>query len=173
MIRRATVSVLAAVFVLFLSTSCDREEVAEAEKEARRIAEVAKREGKEFLTAAQKHARVICQKIEEALRASAIDPKQDPSDEERALDLAVKLVPFVGPVKRYATARVLYEHAIETSDADAAREAKRQCLLAAAEEGRDVATLGSSAFTRVADAADLAGAVGRLRPPASALTAVA
>ena len=107
-----------------------------------------------------------------SLRASAVDPTKEPAREELALDLAIKLVPFVGPVKRYANARVLYEEAAPKNAAASVQVAKRQCLLAAAEEGLDIATLGSSVFSKVAKAADLSVAFARVTSTVASVTGV-
>ena len=168
-IRRTTlISVALSVCV----PACDRDDVENVGKDVREAAGVVEQATKELLTAAQKHARAVCQGLEKALRASAVDPTKEPAREELALDLAIKLVPFVGPVKRYANARALYEEAAPKNATARVQEAKRQCLLAATEEGLDIATLGSSAFSKVATAADLSVVFARATSTVASVTGV-
>ena len=76
--------------------------------------------------------------LDKAMSFIASDPDKARSVLETMGKVGADLVPFLGPVVKYADARELYR-------AGHVKEAKRLCCIAAAEMVLDVATLGGSA----------------------------
>ncbi len=81
-------------------------------------------------------------KVDALLDKIAQDPDAEVTQAAKVGRMAVLMIPFVGPTKRFADARVLFESGMETADPERLQLARRECLLAFAEAGLDISTLG-------------------------------
>jgi len=81
-------------------------------------------------------------RIDELLLMMARDPDAQVTAEARAGRMIILMIPFVGPTKRFADARALHDAARDAEDEAKLQQARRECLLACAEAGLDIGTLG-------------------------------
>jgi len=80
--------------------------------------------------------------VNELLVKIARDPSDGVTSIEKAGRIVVLMIPFIGPTKRYADARALFKVGSELPDPAKKQEARRECLVACAEAGLDIGTLG-------------------------------
>lgn len=80
--------------------------------------------------------------VNELLDKIARDPNEKFTTAYKAGHMIVLMIPIVGPTKRYADARKLYEIGRAEQDEARMQEARREVLIACAEAGLDIGTLG-------------------------------
>jgi len=101
------------------------------------------------INAAGEHVNGLLSKI-------ARDPRDEFSPGEKIARMIILMVPLIGPTKRYADARRMYEFGRKEDDQLKIQVARRECLLAFGEAGLDIGTLGlvGSRLDLVASGAD-------------------
>lgn len=80
--------------------------------------------------------------VNELLDQIARDPNEDVTTTDKVARMIVLMIPFIGPTTRYIDARKLYEVGQEEQDNEKTQEARRETLIACAEAGLDIGTLG-------------------------------
>lgn len=80
--------------------------------------------------------------LDYTLQLIAADPQAEASIARAAVNIGYDIVPFLGPLKKFADARALYR----TADPVLMEEGRRLCLIAVLEAALDIGTLGGSAF---------------------------
>ena len=80
--------------------------------------------------------------INDVLNSIAKDPDVDLTTTERVGRIVVLMIPLVGPTKRFADARKQFESGEIEQDKLKMQKARRECVVAMAEAGLDIGTLG-------------------------------
>jgi hypothetical protein len=76
------------------------------------------------------------------LEKVAKDPTKEEDTAAKVTRMMVLMMPLVGPTKRFADARALFENGKKEGNERKINEARREALLACAEAGLDIGTLG-------------------------------
>ncbi len=101
-----------------------------------------KRLGERIVEEAGENSLAARSRVNRLLDRIARDPTKKVSPTDRVGRMIVLMIPLVGPTKRYADARKLYELGAASKDAAMMQRARREVLVAFIEAGLDIGALG-------------------------------